>query len=43
MTGLWEANFATVAIHSLHNSVYKSRAAAAIPIRKQIRSAMPPL
>jgi len=39
---LREANFATVAMHYLHNSVYKSRAAAAMPIKKQIRRASPP-
>jgi hypothetical protein len=39
---LREANFATVAIHYLHNNVYKRRAAAAMPIKKQIRSASPP-
>jgi len=39
---LREANFATVAMHYLHNNVYRSRAAAAMPIKKQIRSATPP-
>ena len=38
-----KANFATVAMHYLHNNVYKSRAAAAMPIKKQIRSASPAL
>ena len=37
------ANFATVAMHYLINNVYKSRAAAAMPIKKQIRIASPPL
>jgi hypothetical protein len=39
---LREANFATAAMHYRHNNVYKSRTAAAMPTKKQIRSARPP-
>jgi len=42
-TGPGKQTLRQLLLHYLHNNVYRSKAAAAMPIKKQIRSANPAL